>query len=69
MFEIQNSMKCRAKVSILWNQCVWKSFDLENFVFESKFCVAMKQIIEENIEIANKMDTNSWIAKNTFHLV
>lgn len=33
--------------------------DLENFVFESKFCATIKQIIKENIEIANKMDTNS----------
>lgn len=34
------------------------SFDLENFVFEWKFCVTIEQIIKENIEIANKMDTN-----------
>lgn len=34
------------------------SFDLENFVFESKFCATIKQIIKENIKIANKMGTN-----------
>lgn len=61
-------MSCKSFYSMKSEQRLFSS-DLENLVFEWKFCVTIKQIIKETIEIANKMDTNSWIAKNKIHLV